>query len=482
VGTPKIYRVTSLSGGTEAGTLGACIAASGPRVCTFAVAGAIHAPTTGYDILNPYITIRGDTAPGQGVMIDWNGVSGSVDLFTIKTHDVVLRGLRLRSGRPWTGTDSTSGDSLRMEPRSTVGNGALNNVVVDHVSASWGSDQVVSINSMVGMPVANYPHDITISYSIAAEGLRTGSGSKCIMAVANNATSGPAMTNIDVHHNYFANCTRRFPEIRLDGDVRIVNNVLYNWGNDRQSFQNGVNGDLINNLGRRGPNTDDRPGYGSMFWVGYGDVLWTQTRAQTVHLASTKYYGGAVLGWDTSIVNEASNTSWGRADRRSSPLKAAASGPAIVPEAAEALATSVIGSGGAGHSRRLDCGGAWVSSGVRDSVDTRLAGEFLNPPSEYPGGVKRGCVGFTCWPVTVAETPSGGWPTIATVTTTCATGSRANGSCACADGDSDGIPDYWERAFCGAASGTGSCSALDSTVAAPWTNIEAFQSGSVVAP
>jgi hypothetical protein len=482
-GTPRIYRVTSLSSGTGAGTLGACIAASGPRVCTFAVAGTIHAPSTGYIVKNPYITIRGDTAPGQGIAIDFDGTTGAAtsDVLRITTHDVVVRGLRFRHGNGY--ASGGAGDPVRIEPTSTAAAGAVNNIVVDHVSAHWGSDQTFSISSSSGMPAGNYPRDITLSYSIVGEGLSSypsGAGSKCAMAIAWSATSAKAMVNLDWHHNFFGNCTRRFPEIRTDGSARLVNNILYNWGNDRQSFQSGIHGDLIGNLGRKGPNTAN----GSMFWLGYDPGVWTQSRRQSVHMSGNKYLGGPVQGWGTGIVSESSSNPFGAPERRATPLAPAASGPAIVAESADALPTTVAGLGGAGHSRRLDCGGAWVTSGVRDSVDTRLLREFQSPPAQYPGGVKTGCTGTACFPASVAETPTGGYPVLASVasSTVCSAASRDNTSCACADGDADGMPDYWERALCGAASGTGSCSALGSTVAPPWTDLEAFQSGSVVAP
>jgi hypothetical protein len=238
---------------------------------------------------------------------------------------------------------------------------------------------------------------------------------------------------------------------------------VYHWGDGAAPFDDGMDADLINNIGRFGPNTQDYP-YLELFRVGW----FTNTAAsgtQSVHLSGNKYYGGAVQGWGTPLVRNA-----GTVTQRSTPLPPAASGPAIVPDATDAIVTSVIGPGGAGHSRRLDCGGAWVTTGVRDSVDTRLANSFLNPPAYY------------AWPRSPADV--GGFPVITPIaaTTVCSPSSRDNTSCVCADTDTDGMPDYWESAFCGAASGAASCSPLTTSVAAPWTNLEAVHSGAVVAP
>jgi pectate lyase len=474
-GTTTIYRVTSLASDNSAGSLGACLSASGPRVCIGAVGGTIHAPSGGYVISNPYIHVRLDTAPGQGINIDFDGVAGSVSsmLVNVKAHDVVLIGFRARHGQPY--DSGGSGDALEVWGNSTR---PTKNIVIDHVSAAWGSDEVFGIYPGSSPPVQNYPRDITLSYSLIGEGMSSypsGEGSKCVMLGAYSATAAAAITNIDLHHNMFTNCFDRLPELRFDGDTRVVNNIIYNWGGDRASFQNGVWGDFNSNLARAGPNsTATQP-----FWVGYDDPNYVQTRKQSVFLSGNKRWGEVVKGWSSDIVSESSNGIFGAAERRASPLAPAISGPAIAVESADNLSSSVAGAGGAGHSRRLDCGGRWVTDGVRDSLDTRLVAEFFDPPVEYPGGAKTGCSGAACWPTSVAETPSGDYPVIATITTPCAANARDNTACVCADTDTDGMPDYWESAFCGSATG---CSALATTIAAPWTNLEAFLSGLMPAP
>ncbi len=99
------------------GSLQAACEAKGPRIVVFKVAGTINGNV---EIKNDYITIAGQTAPGDGITI--KGELG------IGANDVVIRYLRVRTaGR---------GDA--------VGGRGKKNIILDHVSASWSRDEVMS--------------------------------------------------------------------------------------------------------------------------------------------------------------------------------------------------------------------------------------------------------------------------------------------------------------------------------------------------
>ncbi|MFC3215847.1 hypothetical protein [Novosphingobium panipatense] len=68
----RIIHVTSLAD-SGAGTLRACIEARGPRVCVFRVNGVIRFTSRPPWIVNPYITIAGQTAPGGGITLSHGG-------------------------------------------------------------------------------------------------------------------------------------------------------------------------------------------------------------------------------------------------------------------------------------------------------------------------------------------------------------------------------------------------------------------------
>ena len=85
----KVFVVTSLED-RGPGTLREACEAGGARIVVFNVAGVIRLQSP-INIRAPYITIAGQTAPGDGVCV--TGAS-----FLIDTHDVVIRHMRFRRG------------------------------------------------------------------------------------------------------------------------------------------------------------------------------------------------------------------------------------------------------------------------------------------------------------------------------------------------------------------------------------------------
>src|SRR6187455_3667952 len=85
----KVIYVTNLDD-SGAGSLRAALADASPRTVLFKVSGTI---TLSSDIMvkKPYLTIAGQTAPGEGVQI-----RGA--MIKVATHDVVIRYLKMRPG------------------------------------------------------------------------------------------------------------------------------------------------------------------------------------------------------------------------------------------------------------------------------------------------------------------------------------------------------------------------------------------------
>ena len=128
----SVNEVTTLNP-TGAGSLGAAIGASGPRTVVFRVAGTING---NFSIRNDNITIAGQTAPGDGICI-----KGSLG---ISANNVIIRYIRVRN--------TVSGDAL--------GGRYNQNIILDHVSASWSSDEVLSLY---------HNHYVTIQYCMITE-------------------------------------------------------------------------------------------------------------------------------------------------------------------------------------------------------------------------------------------------------------------------------------------------------------------------
>src|SRR6187455_1703226 len=85
----KVYVVTNLNDDGEGSFRWAC-EQGGARIIVFNVAGIIQLRSP-VDIRAPYITIAGQSAPGDGVCIAGESV-------LINTHDVVIRFIRFRRG------------------------------------------------------------------------------------------------------------------------------------------------------------------------------------------------------------------------------------------------------------------------------------------------------------------------------------------------------------------------------------------------
>src|SRR2546422_5008888 len=90
----KVLSVTNLSD-SGPGSLREAIETKGPRTVIFRVGGLIE--TRGLVVREPYLTIAGQTAPGDGICIKKTESDGPA-LELSGTHDVVIRFLRIRAG------------------------------------------------------------------------------------------------------------------------------------------------------------------------------------------------------------------------------------------------------------------------------------------------------------------------------------------------------------------------------------------------
>ncbi|HEU0037977.1 MAG TPA: polysaccharide lyase [Verrucomicrobiae bacterium] len=229
----KVFVVTNLDD-RGPGTFREACEAGGPRVVVFNVAGIIKLKER-IRVRAPYITIAGNTAPGDGVCI-------AGDTVELETHDVIIRHMRFRRGETWVGDRNDS-----------FGGNPTGNIMIDHVSASWGLDECMSMyrhmyqppdgSKELKLPTVN----ITIQNSISSEGLNT-------YHHAFGSTIGGL--NSTFHHNLWACNTGRNPSVGMYGDFTLVNNVLFNWvhrtvdGGDQRSYFS-----IINNYFKPGPAT-----------------------------------------------------------------------------------------------------------------------------------------------------------------------------------------------------------------------------------
>jgi hypothetical protein len=231
----KVMVVTNLNDSGPGSFRDAC-EQGGPRIVVFNVAGIIRikAPIS---IRAPYITIAGNTAPGDGVCIAGNTVE-------LNTHDVIVRHMRFRRGK----TDPADRDD-------SFGGNPIGNIMIDHVSTSWSLDENLSMYRHMYQPPEGGKElklptvNVTIQNSISAESLN-------IFHHAFGSTIGGL--NSTFMRNLWACNTGRNPSVGMYGDFTFVNNVLFNYrhrtidGGDQRSLFN-----IINNYLKPGPGTPD---------------------------------------------------------------------------------------------------------------------------------------------------------------------------------------------------------------------------------
>ncbi|MDW7691901.1 pectate lyase [Flammeovirgaceae bacterium SG7u.111] len=192
-----VYEVTNLNDSGKGSLREAC-EAEGARTVVFRVSGTIILDSP-LSIKHPYITIAGQTAPGDGICIRKYPL-------TIGADHVIIRYLRVRFG------DESGTDSDAISSRYTK------HIILDHVSASWSVDECLSIY---------HCDSITVQWCIISESMSQSNhvkGSHGFGGIwgSNNGT---------YHHNLLAHHSSRNPRMASgSGNTDYRNNVIYNWG------------------------------------------------------------------------------------------------------------------------------------------------------------------------------------------------------------------------------------------------------------
>jgi hypothetical protein len=196
--------VTTLVDSGE-GSLRACVSQP-KRTVVFDVGGWITLASA-LGITQDQLTIAGQTAPGGGI-----GIRGQK--LSVGAHDLVLRFLRVRRG-----TIKTQDRNDAMAISSSA-----SDVIVDHCSVSFGTDETLSMPGDEGIG----PRNLTLQWSIVAWGLQRNNHSAGALFTSNQTT---------IHHSLWAFNKTRNPRARSEdpatrgqgGPLDWVNNVIYGW-------------------------------------------------------------------------------------------------------------------------------------------------------------------------------------------------------------------------------------------------------------
>ncbi len=237
----KVYFVNNLKDRGK-GSLRAAVEASGPRTVIFRVSGNIPLKSD-LEIYNPYITIAGQTAPGDGICLKYYPLK-------VRASHVIVRYIRSRlgakAGRPC--------DSL------SVAKGK--NIILDHCSASWSVDETLSVSAPNGIDM------VTVQWCIVSEPLNDSVHHKGPHGYASLIRGGFG-AKYSFHHNLYAHFKSRGPRPgnynsrKKDPKGFLFdwrNNVIYNWGGDHAGYNSDKDSvskyNFINNYYLSGTNSD----------------------------------------------------------------------------------------------------------------------------------------------------------------------------------------------------------------------------------
>ena len=238
----KVYIVTNLNDDGE-GSFRIAATAKQPRIIVFEVSGTIHLKST--IEISKNATIAGQTAPGDGICFADYPVSLAGD-------NIIVRYLRFRMGDRNQNIGMVNGAG----GDDAFGGNGRKNIIVDHCSISWSTDEVMSL----------YRGDsTTLQWNILSEPLNYSyhfeTGDKDFENHGYGGIWGGA--HLSAHHNLFAHCASRNPRfngVRLGASEELVdfrNNVIYNWGHNNVYGGEGGNYNMVNNYYKYGPITNE---------------------------------------------------------------------------------------------------------------------------------------------------------------------------------------------------------------------------------
>ncbi|WP_308991001.1 T9SS C-terminal target domain-containing protein [Mariniflexile litorale] len=227
----KVVEVTNLNDDGPGSLRDAVNQEIGPRTIVFNVSGNIELKSR-LVINQPYITVAGQTAPGEGVTITRAPVG-------LTGNEGIVRFLKVRIG------SGTTYDGMGLT--------GANHSIIDHCSISWTIDESFSSRGA---------HNITLQRTLISEALnlaghdKYGSGAMHGYAATIGGDIGSFHHNL-LSHNYGRNWSLGGG---LNGDgyysgkLDLRNNVVYNWG--KRTTDGGANEvNFVNNYYKPGAST-----------------------------------------------------------------------------------------------------------------------------------------------------------------------------------------------------------------------------------
>lgn len=213
-----VIEVTNLND-SGPGSYRAAVSASGPRTVVFRVSGLIRLQSPCV-IGDGYLTVAGQTAPGEGICLaNWRAGMSSC-------NDVIMRFMRCRLG------------DAAQQAMDGIGLGNSTHSIIDHCSISWTMDEASSSRQSGG--VGSGSAMITFQHNVISEPLQHSYHYNASNRTNYEQHAFAASISGEIgsyHHNLIAHSTDRNWSLAggLDqqshyaGSLDIRNNVVYNW-------------------------------------------------------------------------------------------------------------------------------------------------------------------------------------------------------------------------------------------------------------
>jgi len=386
----KVMIVTNLNN-DGAGSLRAALKGNNSKIVVFGISGTIHLQSKLN--LTANTTIAGQTAPGDGICIADYPVS-------LSGNNIIVRFLRFRMGDKNQKSGMTDGSGSD----DALGGQKRNNIIIDHCSISWSTDEVLSV----------YQGDsTTLQWNIISEPLNYSyhfeTGDKDYEHHGFGGIWGGR--HLSAHHNLFAHCASRTP--RFDGNrnqagefVDFRNNVIYNWSHNNVYAGEGGTYNIINNYYKPGPDTKSA----------------VRSRIANPYKSQTLPYGKWYV--DGNFVEDAPSVSannWLGVVMDKGNVADASKAKLIKPVSTDSVTTQ---SAPSAYASVLENAGACYPG--RDTLDQRIISDTRNGKGhliDVQGGFPHG---------TPYELSSKAWPYL-------------RNQPAKKDTDKDGMPDEWEQ-------------------------------------
>ncbi len=225
-----VLKVTNLCD-SGAGSFRDAVMNPEPRTIVFEVSGTILL-TSDLTITHPFLTIAGQTAPGDGICLR------GFPLNIANTHDIIIRSIRVRPGIE-SGLPGSEINALEIRNSE--------NIIVDHCSFSWSADE--------GLNNWHNSRNVTIQWCMMSEPLHRSIHDKGPHGYGASLGSH----KLSFHHNLMAHCYARNPSVAGNNQNLTVlmdfrNCVIYNWA-IRSCDGKPLSINVINNYFKPGPAT-----------------------------------------------------------------------------------------------------------------------------------------------------------------------------------------------------------------------------------